>query len=91
MGELDEQQQLREGIILKSNAISDPASGDGEQLRKKPWFVVAVVVSKVLFEGQFGQQEGDFIGSVAFEVVKSVDTRLADDRGVLDCGGDVGG
>ena len=89
--ELDQQQQLREGVVLERDALGEPAFGDAEQLREEPGLVVAVVVAEVFLQRELGQQEGDLVGPAALEIVQGVDARLADDRGVLGLGRDVGG
>ena len=91
VGEWDEQQQLREGMILECDALSQPAFSDGEQLWEKPGLVVVVVIAKVFLEGELGQQESDFIGPVALQVVEGVNAGLAYDWFVLSCGGNVDG
>ena len=91
MRELDQQQQLREGVVLERDACGQPAFGDAEQLREEPGLVVAVVVAEVLLQRKLGQQEGDFVGPAALEVVERMDTLFADDGRVLGLGRDVGG
>ena len=89
--ELDQQQQLREGVVLERDAFGQPALGDAEQLREEPGLVVAVVVAEVFLQRELGQQEGDFVGPAALEIVEGVDAGFADDGRVLGLGGDVGG
>ena len=89
--ELDQQQQLREGVVLERDAFGQPALGDAEQLREEPGLVVAVVVAEVFLQRQLGQQEGDLVGPAALEVVERVDAGFADDGRVLGLGRDVGG
>ena len=48
--EFDQQQQLREGVVLERDAFIEPAFGNAEQLREEPWLVVAVVVAEVFFQ-----------------------------------------
>ena len=91
MGELDQQQQLREGVVLERDALGEPALGDAEQLREEPGLVVAVVVAEVFLQRQLGQQEGDLVGPAALQIVEGVDARFADDGRVLGLGRDVGG
>ena len=90
VGELDQEQQLREGVVLAVDALGQPALGDGQQLREEPGLVVAVVVAEVFFQRELGQQESDFVRPAALQVVQRVDARLADDGGVLGLGRDVG-
>ena len=61
--ELDQQQQLREGVVLERDAFIEPAFGNTEQLRKEPRLVVAVVVAEVFFQNELGEKEGDFVGA----------------------------
>ena len=89
--ELDQQQQLREGVVLERDAFGQPAFGDAEQLREEPGLVVAVVVAEVFFQRELGQQEGDFVRPAALEIVEGVDAGFADDGRVLGLGGNVGG
>ena len=91
MRELDQQQQLREGVVLERDAFGQPAFGDAEQLREEPGLVVAVVVAEVFLQRELGQQESDFVGSAALEIVERVDAGFADDGRVLGLGGNVGG
>ena len=48
VGELDQQQQLREGIVLERDACGQPALGDAQQLREEPGLVIVVVIAEVL-------------------------------------------
>ena len=89
--ELDQQQQLREGVVLERDAFGEPALGDAEQLREEPGLVVAVVVAEVFLERELGQQKGDLVGPAALEIVEGVDAGFADDRRVLGLGRNVGG
>ena len=75
VGELDQQQQLREGVVLAGHALGQPALGDAEQLREEPGLDVAVVVAEVLLQRQLGQQEGDLCSPAALQVVEGVDAR----------------
>ena len=81
--ELDQQQQLPEGVVLEYDAFIEPAFGNAEQLREEPRLVVTVVVAEILFQRELGQQEGDFVGPAAFEIVERVDAGFADDGRVL--------
>ena len=43
VGELDQQQELREAVVLADQALGQPALGDLEDLREQPGLGVAVV------------------------------------------------
>ena len=88
--ELDQQQQLREGVVLERDTFGEPVLGDAEQLREQPGLVVAVVVAEIFFQRELGQQERDLVEPAALQIVERVDAGFADDRRVLGLGGNVG-
>ena len=100
---LDQQQQLREGVVLERDAFIKPAFGNAEQLREEPMLHLAVklvlfgsispyvaILPEILFQSELGEKEGDFVGPAAFEIVEGVDAGFADDGRVLGPGGDIG-
>ena len=91
MRELDQQEQLRKGVILERDALSQPPLGDRQQLREEPRLVVAFVVAEVFFQRQLRQQEGDLVGAAALEVVQRMDAGFADDGRVLGAGRNIVG
>ena len=64
MGEFDQEQQLREGVVFERNALGQPALGDVEQLREEPRLVVAAVVAEEFLQCELGQEKGDLVGPV---------------------------
>ena len=55
--ELDQEQQLRERVVLEREAFGEPALCDGEKLREEPWSCRSVVVAEVSFKRRLGQEK----------------------------------
>jgi hypothetical protein len=87
----DQQQQLGEGVVLADQALGQPLAADGQQVGEQPGFDVLLIVPEMVFQQAFGKPESDLLGAFGPQVVQAVDDGLADDGGVLDLGGDVGG
>jgi hypothetical protein len=68
VGEFDEQEELREGVVFERDAFGQPALGNREQLREEPGLVVAVIVAEYFSSVSFGQQKGNLVLSAALGV-----------------------
>jgi hypothetical protein len=62
MSELDQQQQLREGVVLKRDAFGEPALGNAEQFREEPGLVVAVVIAEVFSSVSLANRKATSLG-----------------------------
>ena len=87
--ELDEQQQLREGVVLERDAFSEPALWRCRAVAKSHGLSLPSH-AEVSLQRELGQQKGDFVGPAALEIVEGVDAGFADDGRVLGLGGYVG-
>jgi hypothetical protein len=96
VGELHEEEELRECARLARQAGGDPLLRDAEHLREQPALHVGVeavlgrpvgprfaVSAKLLLEGELRQQERHFVQTMVPQVVQRVDTPLTHDRRVL--------
>ena len=103
MRELDQQQQLREGVVLERDAFIEPAFGNAEQLREEPMLHLSVklvlfgsislyvaILPEIFFQREFGQQEGNFVEPAALEIIEGMDTGFTDDGRVLGLGRNIG-
>ena len=91
VGELQEQQQLRKGIVLEDDALAYPAPGQVQELGEEPGFHIAIVVSEVFLQHQFSQEKDHLLLPAALEVVQGVDAGFADNGGIFRFDGNVGG
>ncbi len=89
VGQLGQQQHLREGVVFAGHAFLPPAAGNLQQLGEEPGAGVALVVPEVFFQHQAGQAEIDLLLAAVFQAIQGVHAALADDGGHFGFGGQV--
>src|SRR5665811_1360799 len=83
---LHEQQELREAVVLASEALAAPGAGRIEDLWEEPGLAIAVIATEVLLVDELGEQEVDLLVAVRLELVERVDAAAADEWVHLDLG-----
>ncbi|MFH1116183.1 MAG: hypothetical protein V1792_19905 [Pseudomonadota bacterium] len=76
MSELDQEQELGEGVIFTDNALLHPFTAYTEELREQPLLQVVVIVSEIFLQRSLRKMESDLLLSVVLEVDPSVKTNF---------------
>src|SRR5271157_1252944 len=81
--QLDQEQHLRERVVLAGDAFGQPAARDLQNLRKQPRLGIPIIVAEIFLQDHLGEEKSYLLLTLLLEVVQSVDARLSYNRRVF--------